>query len=266
MKTKVLVVEDDSSLRNVLLDSISTEEHEIVGVESAEEAIKHFEKEKFDVLLTDVNLPGISGLDLLALSRQYNPDIYSLVMTGYGTIDVAVQAMKLGAEDFLCKPISLDDLTNAIRVADQRIANPIKKKTGTALNKKSRIIAKSDAMLDLLGQVKTIAPYNINVLVTGETGTGKELIAREIHNTGERAKKDFVALNCAAVPENLLEDELFGHVKGAYTGAQGERKGRFEQADGGTLFLDEIGDMNLPLQYKCSARVRSAARLPRAAL
>lgn len=250
MKTKVLVVEDDAALRNVLLDSIAPEGHIIEGVESAEEAIKRFEKEKYDVVLTDVNLPGKSGLDLLPICRQYNPNVYVLVMTGYGTIDIAVRAMKLGAEDFLCKPISLNDLTSAISVADQKLANPAPKKSRGFKGKKSRIIAESAPMLELLGQIKTIAPYNINVLVTGETGTGKELIAREIHQQSERSKNEFIALNCAAVPENLLEDELFGHVKGAYTGAQSERKGRFEAADGGTLFLDEIGDMNLPLQTK----------------
>ena len=170
-------------------------------------------------------------------------------MTGFGSIDMAVQAMKLGASDFLCKPIALNDLTSAVKVAVNNILaadDPITSK----LISDSPIIAKSVVMLNVLEQVNVIAPYKINVLITGETGTGKELIAKAIHHTSPRAKNDFIAMNCAAIPEQLLEDELFGHIKGAFTGAQTERKGRFEQADGGTLFMDEIGDMNLALQAK----------------
>ncbi len=152
---------------------------------------------------------------------------------------------------FLRKPIILSDLVSAIRVAVEK--TKIKPKTVAPKQKStgsSGIIAEAQASLSLLKQVATVAPYNVNVLITGETGTGKELIAREIHYSSPRVKAPFIALNCAAIPENLLEDELFGHVKGAYTGAQTDRKGRFEQADGGTLFLDEIGDMNLSLQAK----------------
>lgn len=251
MKAKILVVEDEARLRNLLLESIALEGHHIEGADSAEKAIDLLDKEKFDIVLTDVNLPGKSGLELLPICRQHNPNIYILVMTGYGTIDTAVQAMKLGAADFLTKPIALNDLISAIRMAVERISESPSSSAKTAQNaSNSPIIAKSTIMLKLLEQVETIAPFKINVLITGETGTGKELIARAIHQTSPRAKQPLVALNCAAIPENLLEDELFGHVKGAFTGAQTDRKGRFEQADGGTLFLDEIGDMNLALQSK----------------
>jgi DNA-binding NtrC family response regulator len=248
MKAKILVVEDDIRLRNLLLEAIALEGHQIEGAESVETAINQLEKEKFDIVLTDVNLPGKSGLELLPICLRYNPNTYLLVMTGFGTIDTAVQAMKLGAADFLCKPIALNDLIGAIRIAVQRIEE-VPLATTTSISN-SPIIASSAVMLKLLEQVETIAPFKINVLITGETGTGKELIAKAVHQTSPRAKNPFVALNCAAIPEHLLEDELFGHVKGAFTGAQTDRKGRFEQADGGTLFLDEIGDMNLSLQAK----------------
>ncbi len=252
MKAKILIVEDDTRLRNILLESIGLQGLDTTGAESAEKAISLLEKERFDIVLTDINLPGKSGLELLPICQQYNPDSHLLVVTAYGSIETAIEAMKLGAADFLTKPVSLNDLNSTIQVAVERINS--KPKIAAAARvvdiPNSPIIAKSELMLNLLEQAKTVAPYKINVLVTGETGTGKELIARMVHDLSGRDKNKFVALNCAAVPEQLLEDELFGHVKGAFTGAQGERKGRFEQADGGTLFLDEIGDMNLALQAK----------------
>lgn len=248
-KANILVVEDENLLRNLLHESINLEGHRVQTAESAEKAIELLSKEKFDILLTDVNLPGKSGLELLPIAGQHNPELYSIVMTGFGTIDTAVQAMKLGASDFLCKPIALNDLLSAIRVAVGKTEQPAaQQKTSRILN--SSIIAKSSIMLNLLQEVETIAPYKLNVLITGATGTGKELIARAIHDSSPRKSRSFVALNCAAIPEQLLEDELFGHVKGAFTGAQTDRSGRFEQADEGTLFLDEIGDMNLALQAK----------------
>ncbi|MET0752705.1 MAG: sigma-54 dependent transcriptional regulator [Pyrinomonadaceae bacterium] len=249
-KANILVVEDDNLLRNLLLESISMEGHNVRVAESSEKAVELLEGEKFDILLTDVNLPGKNGLELLPTAFQHNSDLYALVMTGFGTIDTAVQAMKLGAADFLSKPIALNDLLSAIRLAVEKIENISASPKKTSPLADSPIIAESSMMLKLLEEVKTIAPYKLNSLITGETGTGKELIARAIHAESPRRTREFVALNCAAVPEQLLEDELFGHVKGAFTGAQTDRKGRFEQADGGTLFLDEIGDMNLSLQAK----------------
>lgn len=249
MKPKILVVEDDTRLRNLLVEALGQEGHEMSSAGSAEEAIEMLNGTQFDVLLTDVNLPKMSGLELLPICLQHNPFTYMIVMTGYASIDMAVEAMKLGAADFLRKPISLKDLSGAIRVALKKIETP-EPQTGAARKTSSEIIATSVVMLNVLEQVNVIAPYKINVLVTGETGTGKELIARAIHAASDRSKSNFIAMNCAAIPEQLLEDELFGHVKGAFTGAQTDRKGRFEQADGGTLFMDEIGDMNLALQAK----------------
>jgi two-component system response regulator AtoC len=249
MKAKILVVEDDLSLQKLLLEAIGYEGHQTQGADSVDEALELLQNEKFDVLLTDVQLKTKSGLDLLPVALQQNPDCFMLVMTGHATIDIAVQAMTAGAADFLSKPISLNDLISAIKVAAERTSEAFT----AAPDRKSKdvnIIGKSGVMTELLNQVETVAGYNLSVLVMGETGTGKELIARAIHKSSPRAKNAFVALNCAAIPEQLLEDELFGHVKGAFTGAQSDRAGRFEQAHQGTLFLDEIGDMNLALQAK----------------
>jgi DNA-binding NtrC family response regulator len=249
MKARILIVEDDLRLRNVLIDAISSEGHIATGAKSAEEAIEFLEQEIYEVILTDVNLPEKTGLELIPFGLQHNQNVQILVMTGFGTIDVAVQAMKLGASDFLCKPIALNDLISSIQVAVKRAETPVDESPTSSIAT-TAIIAKSSVMLQLLEQIETIAPFKINALITGETGTGKELVARAIHKSSNRNKHPFVALNCAAIPEQLLEDELFGHIKGAYTGAQADRKGRFEQADKGTLFLDEIGDMNLALQAK----------------
>src|SRR5262245_21920424 len=247
MKLKVLVVEDDDHLRDVLLQAATLEGYVAHAVSSAEEGIQLVEQEEFDILVTDVNLPGMSGLDFLQQVISLQSDIVAIVMTAFGTIDVAVEAMKRGASDFLVKPFELGTLLGAIRVAASRVT----KQTGSAkASRSSGIVAESSSMRKLFEQVTTIAPFNTTVLITGETGTGKEMVARAIHHQSPRKDRSLVALNCAAVPEQLLEDELFGHVKGAYTGAQNAREGRFEQADGGTLFLDEIGDMSLPLQAK----------------
>ncbi len=249
MKARILVVEDDVHLRKLLMEALGIEGHHVTGAESVEVAIKLLEKENFEVLLTDVNLPGKNGLELLPICRRMYPSTYIIVMTGYASIDLSVRAMKLGASDFLCKPIAIKDLTGAIQVAVKNIHAPPHPNTSQHISS-SPIIAKSVVMLNVLEQVKIIAPYKINVLITGETGTGKELIAKAVHSSSPRADKNFVALNCAAIPEQLLEDELFGHVKGAFTGSQSDRKGRFEQADGGTLFMDEIGDLSLATQSK----------------
>jgi len=254
MNVKILFVEDDERLRDVLLEAAEMEEYDAQGVSTAEAAVERLRAEPFDILVTDVTLPGMSGLDLLRHCPRLRPGILSIVITAYGTVDIAVEAMKRGAADFITKPFELDGLLGTIRVAAERAARTraVMKggKDGDADAGPGNLIAVAPAMRKMLEQVQAVAPFKTTVLVTGETGTGKEMVARAIHRLSPRAEKPLVALNCAAVPEQLLEDELFGHVKGAFTGAQSARAGRFEQADGGTLFLDEIGDMSLPLQAK----------------
>jgi two-component system, NtrC family, response regulator AtoC len=248
MDIKILFVEDDARLRDVLLEAAAMEEYDSQGAATAEEAVEMLRAEPFDVLVTDVTLPGMSGLELLRHCARLRPGILPIVITAYGTVDIAVEAMKRGATDFITKPFELDGLLGTIRVAAERASRT--RSTAAAGGASVSIVAEAPSMRKLLEQVRAIAPFQTTVLVTGETGTGKEMVARAIHDLSPRRAKPLVALNCAAVPEQLLEDELFGHVKGAFTGAQSAREGRFERADGGTLFLDEVGDMSLPLQAK----------------
>jgi len=256
MSAKILFVEDEDSLRDVLLEAAALENYDAVGVSSAEAALELLSQDAFDIVVTDIMLgSGMSGLDLLPRLLQKYPTLVVIVITAFGTIDVAVEAMKRGASDFVTKPFAINTFNGLIRVAAERAANnkriasaALPSNGGSAAS--SEIIGTSPALRKLLDQVAAIAPFMTTVLVTGETGTGKELVARHLHRMSPRRARQMVALNCAAVPEQLLEDELFGHVKGAFTGAQSAREGRFEQAHGGTLFLDEIGDMSLPLQSK----------------
>ncbi len=248
MKMKVLIVEDAEQLRSVIVEAVNLDGYLAVGVSTAEEGIEQLQAGPFDILVTDITLPGMSGLDLLQRCRIPQPGIVPIVMTADGTIDIAVEAMKRGATDFLVKPFELATLLSAIKVAATRAARKFARRSTDSAT--VGIIAVSASMRKLFEQVLAIAPFNTTVLITGETGPGKEMVARSIHQKSPRLDKALVALNCAAVPEQLLEDELFGHVKGAFTGAQGPREGRFEQANGGTLFLDEIADMSLPLQSK----------------
>ncbi|MBV8856392.1 MAG: sigma-54-dependent Fis family transcriptional regulator [Acidobacteria bacterium] len=251
MNIKILFVEDDDRLREVLLEAAAIEDYDAQGVATAEAAVERLRDEPFDILVTDVALPGMSGLDLLRHCPRLRPGILSIVITAHGTVDTAVEAMKRGAADFITKPFALDGLLGTIRVAAERAARTrAVMQGGAGEGPAGNLIAAAPAMRKLLEEVRAVAPFRTTVLVTGETGTGKEMIARAVHQLSPRSEKALVALNCAAVPEQLLEDELFGHVKGAFTGAQSGREGRFEQADGGTLFLDEIGDMGLPLQSK----------------
>ncbi len=254
MNIKILIVEDDASLCRVLIEAATIGGYVAEGVNSAEAALKLVAEKQFDIVVTDVTLPGMSGIDLLPQLRRLRPAIIPIVITAYGTIDTAVEAMKRGAIEFLTKPVALDALISTLQIAAQRVnaqrALTSVESRAAQGNLALAIIAKSAVMRQLLEQVSTIAPYNTTILITGETGTGKEMVAREIHLHSTRHKQAMVALNCAAIPEQLLEDELFGHVRGAFTGALNAREGRFEQANGSTLFLDEIGDMSLPLQSK----------------
>lgn len=249
MTITILFVEDEDNLRAALLDVATTKGYKAEGVATAEAALERLAGAAFDIVVTDVTLPGMSGLDLLPHLSRLQPRVVSIVITAHGTIDIAVEAMKRGATDFLTKPIALDNLLGALRVAAERAAaQRVPVACGDVSD--NQIVATSAVMCRLLDSVVAVAPFNTTVLITGETGTGKELTARAIHQHSLRKNRALVTLNCAAIPEQLLEDELFGHVKGAFTGAQSARAGRFEKADGGTLFLDEIGEMSLAMQAK----------------
>jgi DNA-binding NtrC family response regulator len=248
MSIRILFVEDDPQVQKILLASVEGL-YDSTVVSTAEAALEQLPSETFDIVVTDVRLPGMSGLELLPYLPQRRPGVISIVITGHGTIEMAVEAMKRGATDFLTKPFTPHDLLSVLRVASERVSRHVLTIPNGSISG-INIVAQSSAMSAVLEQVAAIAPFNTTVMVTGETGTGKELVARSLHEQSSRRNRPLVALNCAAVPEHLLEDELFGHVKGAFTGAHNAREGRFEQANGGTLFLDEIGDMSLPLQSK----------------
>lgn len=227
--------------------SVVAGRYEAEAVSDAETALRRAGEVPFDVLVTDVKLPRLSGIDLIPAIRRIRPRIATVVISGHATVSMAVTAMKYGAVDFLTKPFTAEDLRQALQVAAARGAA----RTNTLIpGPREAMVAESKAMRAVIQQVDTVAPYDTSVLIAGETGTGKELIARRLHTGSPRARRAFVTLNCAAVPERLLEDELFGHVRGAYTGADEDRIGRFEQAQGGTLLLDDIDDLSLPLQAK----------------
>lgn len=245
-RPRVLCVEDDDGLRSLMLDIALDSGFEASAAATAEAALVCAADTRVDVLVTDVLLPAMSGIDLMTRMRSLHPGLSVIVISGQATVDMAVTAMKRGALDFLTKPFSPQGLRTLLRLAAAR--SPA---VGAAVDAPAPpILGNSVAMREVLDQIDRIAPFSTSVLIAGETGTGKELVAQRLHAHSPRASKSFVALNCAAVPEQLLEDELFGHVRGAFTGASRARAGLFEVADGGTLFLDEIAEMSLGMQTK----------------
>ena len=225
-----------------------------VPADSGEAALEHFGSEKIDLVLTDLKMPGMTGVELLARVRALDPDVPVIVLTAHGTVQTAVEAMKQGAFDYILKPFDVQAIELIIRSALEmrryRTENRFLKEQAAATPAFENLIGESPAMQSVYELIRQVGPAKTAVLITGETGTGKELVARAIHRLSPRHEQLFVPLNCAAIPADLLESELFGHVRGAFTGAHVERTGKFELADGGTLFLDEIGDMAHPLQAK----------------
>ncbi|MBN2396762.1 MAG: sigma-54-dependent Fis family transcriptional regulator [Deltaproteobacteria bacterium] len=251
----ILVVEDGQSQREMLKEFLAGEGHVVAGAEDGDAAIRQVRNGHFDLLLLDFKMPGMNGIEILKEIKNINPQISVVMMTAYGTIETAVDAMKLGAVDYITKPIDLDELLILVeRIAERQILirenEILRKKLWKKEISTGQIIYKDPGMEEIINMAGRVASSRTTVLIQGESGTGKELFARLIHATSPRSGKPMIVVNCGAIPETLLESELFGHEKGAFTGASARRIGRFEEADGGTLFLDEIGELSPPVQVK----------------
>jgi two-component system NtrC family response regulator len=251
---RILVVDDEATQRELVCGFLKKQGYEVFAAADGERALEIFRQEPVDLILTDQRMPTLSGLDLVKAARAINPESHIIIMTAYGNIETAVEAMKAGAADYLSKPLNLEELRHKIDHVHERCRLYAEnRELRAALENRHRIegiIGDSGQMMEVISVVRRVASSDATVLIRGESGTGKELIAKAIHYASARASKPLIRLNCAALPENLLESELFGHEKGSFTGAIAARKGRFELADGGTLFLDEIGDLPLHLQAK----------------
>jgi two-component system nitrogen regulation response regulator NtrX len=251
MAERVLIVDDEAGIRTTLAGILEDEGYRTGGAETAAEGLERIQREAFDLVLLDVWLPDGDGLELLEELRQASPELPVIMISGHANVDAAVKAIRLGAYDFLEKPLSLSRvvLTVANALERQRLSRELRQLEGR-LERSEPLIGDSPAMRRLKEELARAAASDSRILVVGENGTGKELVARQVHRLSQRCRGPFVDVNCAAIPEDLIESELFGHVKGAFTGAAEDRPGRFEQADGGTLFLDEVADMSLKTQAK----------------
>src|SRR5512134_283616 len=251
MKASVLIVDDEAGVRSALSGVLRDEGYAVDAVESGEACLDRVARAPYDVIILDIWLPGMDGLATLARLRERRVDSPVVMISGHGNIESAVRAIKMGAFDFVEKPLSLEKTVlvvgNAVR---QRQLEAENRALRAHVDRRLTMVGESYAMAQLREQVAMAAPTNGRVLIFGDNGTGKELVARSIHALSRRRNGPFVEVNCAAIPEELIESELFGHVKGSFTGALADRRGKFELADGGTLFLDEIGDMSLKTQAK----------------
>ena len=268
-KKHLLLVEDETPLREALAEQLAEHGFLVEQADTGERAIEQLAEFAFDIVITDLRLPGLDGTRVLEAALLRYPDILGIIVTGYGTVKDAVEAIKRGATDFVTKPFQFDELLHALNSAlEQRRLKAENAYLRSQLHERYKfegLIGRSQAMRDLFQLLETVSVSASTILVTGETGTGKEVVARAIHHNSPRRAQRFVALNCGAIPETLLEAELFGHVRGAFTGAIGTRQGRLEQAHKGTLFLDEIGTMSAAHADEVAARpagagVRAAGR------
>jgi len=251
--SKILVIEDEAAIRRVLVKILS-EENEGYNVDEAEDGLAGIEKIKsddFDLVLCDIKMPKMDGVEVLEAIKKIKPETPIVMISGHGDLDTAVNTMRLGAFDYISKPPDLNRLLNTVRNALDRkelvVENKILKKK---VSKKYEMIGQSDSISQIKDIINKVAPTDARVLITGPNGTGKELVAHWLHEKSTRAKGNLIEVNCAAIPTELIESELFGHVKGAFTSANKDRAGKFEAANGGTIFLDEIGDMSLSAQAK----------------
>ena len=252
---KILVVDDDPVMREMVEEMLSSHGHPVVVAESAKQALELADAEaELGCVVTDLQMPGMDGLELLGALRERHPATPVVMMTSFGSVETAVEAMRLGAHDFVTKPFQAERLLLTLeRALENRALVEENRRLRAAAERTASfgdLVGKSLAMNEIYALIRKIANNRSNVLITGESGTGKEVVARTVHMTGARADGPFVPINCTAMPEGLLESELFGHVRGAFTGANSNKKGLFEAANGGTLFLDEIGDMSPTLQGK----------------
>jgi two-component system nitrogen regulation response regulator NtrX len=250
---KILIIEDEATIRRVLI-KILTEENDTYEVEEAEDGLVGMEKikkEDYDLVLCDIKMPKMDGVEVLEATKKIKPEIPIVMISGHGDLDTAVNTMRLGAFDYISKPPDLNRLLNTVRIALDRkelvVENKMLKKK---VSKNYEMIGESKAIAHIKDMIEKVAATDARVLITGPNGTGKELVAHWLHQKSERANGPMIEVNCAAIPSELIESELFGHVKGAFTSAVKDRAGKFEAANGGTIFLDEIGDMSLSAQAK----------------
>lgn len=251
---RVLVVDDEENFRHILSVILKKEKYDVDTASNGEEALQKLSSNPFDQVLCDIRMPGMDGLDLLKEVQRMDVDTSVIMMSAYGTLDTAIEAMKLGAYDYISKPFKPDEVILTLKKAEERerlrkenelLRREVKKEYSF-----DNIVSKNEKMQRIFEVIQKVAQYKSTVLITGESGTGKEVIARTLHHHSDRAQQPFLPVNCGAIPENLLESELFGHMKGAFTDAFRTKKGLFEEADGGTLFLDEIGELPQQLQVK----------------
>lgn len=250
---KILIIEDEAAIRRVLT-KILTEENDAYEVDEAEDGalgLEKVKKEDYDLVLCDIKIPKMDGVEVLEAAKQLKPEVPFVMISGHGDLETAVNTMRLGAYDYISKPPDLNRLLNTVRNALDRkelvVENTILKKK---VSKNYEMVGDSEAIMQIKDIIEKVAPTDARVLVTGPNGTGKELVAHWLHQKSERASGPMIEVNCAAIPSELIESELFGHVKGAFTSAVKDRAGKFEAANGGTIFLDEIGDMSLSAQAK----------------
>jgi len=253
-KRHILVVDDDEAMRDMVIALLEDCGHEAAAAHNADQALDCLRDREFDAVVSDIRMPGRSGVEMLGEIRELRPDTPVILMTAFGSIDSAVEAMQAGAFDYVTKPFKRDALLVSLeRAFERRSLVQENRRLRRAVDRTSsfgEMIGASPAMREVFALIRKVSDSRAGVLITGESGTGKELVARTLHFSGARSEKPFIPINCSALPEGLMESELFGHVRGAFTGAVSNKRGLFEEADSGTLFLDEIGDMSLALQSK----------------
>lgn len=248
---RILVIDDEKSIRNTLKEILSYEGYEVTEAQDGSEGLKLAEKEKFDIILSDIKMPKMDGIEVLEKLQELSPETPVVMISGHGNIETAVEAIRKGAFDYISKPLDLNRMLVTIRNAMDR--SSLVKETKSLkrkIYKTTEIVGNSEPILKIKEMIEKVAPTEARVLITGGNGSGKELVARWIHEKSNRSANPIVEVNCAAIPSELIESELFGHEKGSFTSAIKQRIGKFEQANNGTLFLDEIGDMSLPAQAK----------------